>query len=124
MLSIKKLLAKLLSFLVTDESVTISISTTVGSLSAYQAIRSGNVVQLTLRVSRSGSTAIGSSAYEGTINTTGLRPLAIVTSGHYYGNRAMTGDISTNGKIVIRNTGTTAINNMDSHFMSFTYIVK
>lgn len=123
MLSIKKLLAKLLSFCATRESVPVTITSSVGTLQARQAIRTGNVIQLTLRMRHSGSTASGASAYEGQITEAEFWPVAIVTSGHYYGNRAMVGNISSTGKIIVRNVGS-AITNMDSCNISFTYIVK
>ena len=137
MLSLKKLIAKVLAYLITltnsitdlknhikPSTPTISISTTVGTLTSATVKKSGNVVQLSLITAHSGTTDVGDSTYEGTINTTGLRPLAVVTSGHYYGVRAITGNIAANGKIIIRNTGTTAISNMTNQYMTFTYIVN
>lgn len=123
MLSIKKLLAKLLSFCATRDSVPVTITSSVGKLQERQAIRTGNVIQLTLRMAHSGSTASGSSAYEGQIVEKEFWPVALVTSGHYYGARAMVGSIGVGGKIIVRNVGS-AITNMDSCYMSFTYIVK
>ena len=103
---------------------TISITTTTGSLTATSIRQFGKVVQLSISVKNTSSTASGDNIYEGTISTTELRPAITTTGATYYGANAFTATISTAGSIVVRNSTASAFAVATSNInISFTYIV-
>lgn len=112
-----------------NETPTISITTDTNTpcvLDAYNIRKFGNVVQLQLRCRNTSSTASGQDIYKGTIDTTGLRPLFVTTSGTYYGAYSISGTIGTTGLITVRNANNTAFPAPTGDYyvnISFTYIV-
>ena len=105
-----------------NSTPSMSISTSTGTHISHTVQRYGNVVQLLMTVQNSSSVAQGGNIYEGTITTTGLRPIMTTTAGSYYSTSAITGTISTAGGIVIRNEGGAKTFTSNCN-ISFTYIV-
>lgn len=103
---------------------TISITASTGKLQSATVYKQGNVVQLLVSVKKTSATASGQEVFEGTINTTELRPKMITTSGTYYGSYALNATISTAGVITIRNADSRQLAAMTANGnISFTYLV-
>lgn len=111
----------------TPHAPSISISSSVGVLDSYSVRRAGHVVQLRIRVRKNSSTASGANLYEGQINTEGLWPSIPVTGAGHYGKYSMIGQISAEGKIVVRNANDDAFAAITARGsgvnISFTYLV-
>lgn len=102
----------------------ISITASTGTLQSATVYRQGNVVQLLVSVRKTSATASGREVFEGTINTTALRPKMITTSGTYYGSHALNATISTSGVITIRNADSRQLDAMTVNGnISFTYLI-
>ena len=138
MLSVKKLLAKLLGAIstikgnittinskLTVTTPSISITASTGTLVSSSVRRFGNVVQLTVQVRNATQTASGGDIFNGQINTTALRPLIIASSGSYYGAYPLNGRVDNNGNIYVRNAAPSPLTIGGSNYtvVSFTYIV-
>ena len=127
MINVKVLLTKILNKL-TVTTPTISITDTLGTITEVGIRQYGNVVTMKITTQRSTSTASGANYYEGTINTTSLRPPFMVTSGTFYGGYSLPATIDLDGNIRIRNANSaslaavTGTNNTVT--VSFTYIVE
>lgn len=91
------------------ETPTPSITATKGTLVATQARRFGQVVQLWIQYRNTSSIAGGQNVFEGTLNTTALRPTMSSSGAGYFGEHAMVGFLTTAGDITIRNASSTAI---------------
>lgn len=89
----------------TVEQVTPSITTSVGTLNSATLTRCGNLRQLTLIVSKSTATAVGSSVYTGTLTNTADRPITNITGASYCGSSCLCIGIANNGNITVRVTG-------------------
>ena len=109
----------------TSETPTLSITDTTGSLKSYSCRRFGNVAQLRLTFNNSSAVASGANIYEGTLNTTALRPRAVATGASYYGAHAIGGMLNTVGSITIRNASSSSvtISGDNTATVSFTYIL-
>ena len=107
------------------ETPTPSFTTTTGALKSYSCRRFGNVVQLRLTVNNSNAVVSGANIYEGTLNTTALRPQAVATGASYYGAHAIGGMLNTAGSITIRNASSSSvtISGDNTSTVSFTYIL-
>ena len=107
------------------ETPTLSFTTTTGTLKSYSCRRFGNVVQLRLTFNNSSAVASGANIYEGTLNTTALRPQAVATGASYYGAHAIGGMLNTAGSITVRNASSSSvtISGDNTATISFTYIL-
>lgn len=111
----------------TPDNPSISITNSTGTRYETKVNRYGKVVQLKLRIQKSSETPAGSNLYQGTIETTGLRPADIATGVGYYGQQVFSGQISTAGNITIRNASSTAqpaISGTNAVNISFTYLTN
>lgn len=105
-----------------SENVSITVST--GGLNSSIMRKQGNVVQLCISFIKDTATAAGGNVFVGKINTTGLRPQILTTSGTYYGSYALNGTISADGTIVVRNADSRQLAAMTSNGnISFTYLI-
>lgn len=103
---------------------TISITASTGTLQGYTIRKFGNIVQLHLQVRKTTATASGSNVFQGTINTTALRPLMTVTTATYLGAYSLPATISSAGTIVVRNATANSLAAMTSNAnVAFTYII-
>ena len=103
---------------------TISITASTGTLQSATVYKQGNVVQLLVSVRKTSATASGQDVFEGTINTTELRPKILTTGGTYYGSYALNATISTAGVITIRNSDSRQLAAMTTNGnISFTYLI-
>ena len=103
---------------------TISITASTGTLQSATVYKQGNVVQLLVSVRKTSATASGQNVFEGTINTTELRPKILTTGGTYYGSYALNATISTDGVITIRNSDSRQLAAMTTNGnISFTYLI-
>lgn len=108
------------------ETPTPSITATKGTLVATQARRFGQVVQLWIQYRNTSSTAGGQNVFEGTLNTTALRPTMSSSGAGYFGEHAMVGFLTTAGDITIRNASSTAITipSTSTSSVAITYLVE
>lgn len=103
---------------------TISITAFTGTLRSATVYKQGNVVQLLVSVQKTSATASGKNVFEGTINTTALRPKMITSSGTYYGSYALNAIITSAGEITVRNSDSRQFAAMTANCnISFTYLV-
>ena len=86
-------------------SPTASVSSSVGSLSSVVANQTGNMVHLMVTVYNSSEVASGGNIYQGTLNTTALRPSFQAAGNSYYWARAILGSVNASGTIAVRNCG-------------------
>ena len=107
------------------ETPTLSFTTTTGTLKSYSCRRFGNVVQLRLTFNNASTVASGANIYEGTLDTTALRPKAVVSGGSYFGAHAIGALLNTVGSITIRNASSSSvtISGDNTATVSFTYIL-
>lgn len=110
----------------TLETPTVSISATTGTLVSAEARRFGQMVQLWIQFRNTASIAAGANVFEGTLNTTGLRPVLSSTGAGFFGTHSLVGYLPTTGALVVRNASTTAITISSSQTasVSFTYLVE
>lgn len=109
----------------TLETPTVSISATTGTLVSAEARRFGQVVQLWIQFRNTASIAAGANVFEGTLNTTGLRPVLASTGAGFFGTHSLVGYLPTTGALVVRNASTTAItiSSAQTASVSFTYLI-
>ena len=108
------------------ETITPSITASKGTLVSAGARRFGQVVQLWIQYRNTSSTASGANIFEGTLNTTGIRPALSSSGVGYYGAHAMVGYITSAGAITIRNASSSAvsISSTGTSSVSLTYLVN
>lgn len=108
------------------ETPTVSITATKGTLVATQARRFGQVVQLWIQYRNTSSTDGGQNVFEGTLNTTALRPVMSSSGTGYFGEHAMVGFLTTAGAITIRNAASTAVTipSTSTSSLAITYLVN
>ena len=108
------------------ETPTPSITATKGTLVAAQARRFGHVVQLWIQYRNTSSIAGGQNVFEGTLNTTALRPVMSSSGTGYFGEHAMVGFLTTAGAITIRNAASTAVTipSTSTSSLAITYLVN
>lgn len=104
------------------QAPSISLSTSIGTLNSVALSMSGSLCVLTLSITNGSTVPGGENIYEGTINQTGLRPSAGVSTGTYAASRPIAGYLTTAGLIRIRNTSTLDYTG-STIVCSFTYIV-
>lgn len=107
-----------------DKNISASISASVGSLVERYVYRWGKVVSLTLTVFNSSEVAAGANIFQGTLNTTGLRPVSSSNGVGYIGSRAIVGAIGSNGNIIIRNSSPSALSLTGNLVVHFVYLVE
>lgn len=113
------------SFRANTETISISSSdftTTTGSITSVDLIRFGNVVQLTMQVTKSSATAVGTNHYEGTLNLADYRPIVATECASYSGSVCVIGVINTDGSIIARVTGTQLPADRTPR-LTFTYLI-
>lgn len=108
------------------ETITPSITASKGTLVSAGARRFGQVVQLWIQYRNTSSTASGANIFEGTLNTTDIRPAMSSSGVGYYGAHAMVGYITAAGAITIRNASSSAvsISSTGTSSVSLTYLVN
>ena len=109
-----------------SEAITPSITASKGTLVSTQARRFGQVVQLWIQYRNTSSIASGANVFEGTLNTTDIRPAMSSSGVGYYGAHAMVGYITAAGAITIRNASSSAvsISSTSTSSVSLTYLVN
>lgn len=112
---------------------TFSISRTGGATGssvntgATRFVRNGKVVSALLVINPATSEiASGGNIFEGTLNTTGLRPAAGTGARliAYMGSRAIVCQIGDSGAIIVRNTSATALTMGGALYLSGMYIIN
>lgn len=99
-----------------------NFTTTTGSISSVEMKRFGNIVQLSMQVTKSSATEAGANVYAGTLNLMNYRPLIPTECGSYSGSVCIIGLISTDGSILARVTGSQLPANRTPR-LTFTYLI-
>lgn len=110
----------------TTETISISSSdfaVTTGSISSVSMVRFGNVVQLTMQVTRSSDTSAGNNCFVGKLNLTSYRPALQINCASYSGSVCIVGNMDTDGTMLARVTGAQLPANR-SPVLTFTYLVS
>lgn len=106
-------------------SPTVAVTASTGSVKNVYAVKTGNVMVLQLEVYNTSSVGSGSNVFVGTISSTSYRPKVGVTSGTFYGARAVNAQVNASGGITVRNVGSSSMSppSNDPVTIAFTYIV-
>lgn len=106
------------------KNISISITTSSGSLDSYTCKRCGGVVSLAIKISATAAVSSGGDIYKGTISTTSIRPATIVSGCGFTGARSIIGVINSEGVITIRNASATSFSSGSGANLSFTWLIE
>ena len=99
-----------------------NFTVTTGSISSVAMMRFGNVVQLTMTVTKTTTTAAGNDMFVGVLNLTDYRPKMTIECGSYSGTIALVGRMQPNGTINVNVTGAQLAADR-SPILTFTYLI-
>ena len=112
----------------TGTGITMSITSTSGTVVSSYARKWGNVVFLRFNVRNAAATSSGGNIYTGTLNTASLIPPFAITGPAYYGQYVAVAQLDSSGNITLRNTNATQFPNLantqNSIGFSLTYLVS
>lgn len=105
------------------ETITIPITKEAGTTFSVEGRRYGNVIQMTIEFTNTSSVASASNVFKGQITNSTYRPKILANGAGYYTNHALVMSIDTDGKIIIRNAGSTDVTVISATKVSATWII-
>lgn len=108
---------------ISTEAITIPITKETGTTFSVEGRKYGNIIQMTIEFTNTSSVASASDVFKGTITNSTYRPKILANGAGYYTNHALVMSINTDGKIIIRNAGSTAVTISSATKVSATWII-
>lgn len=108
------------------KTLSFTATTTTGTYVGGTGYQFGKVVFVRFQVRNSASVAGGANIYQGKISTGLPRPSLSVTSGSYFGNHAIVGNLDASGNLIVRNASSSAVSITGTYTgtVSFTYVIN
>lgn len=105
------------------ETITIPITKETGTTFSVEGRKYGNIIQMTIEFTNTSSVASSSNVFKGQITNSAYRPKILANGAGYYTNHALVMSVNTDGEIIIRNAGSTAVTVTSATKVSATWII-